>query len=84
MTYEFFETTDLDLSAFIEAKTGRQPSVFRDLASKHATFHFRNDSDIRALILSYSTGSVTVNAKRAFAARRRLFHEVRRVTGGCG
>lgn len=79
MTREIFETTDIDLAAYLEASTQRIPSVFRDMATGFATFHFWNDSEIEELIVAYSTGTAIANARRLLAARRRLFHEVRRV-----
>lgn len=79
MTRGIFETTDLDLSAFMVASTQRVPSVFRDLVTGQATFHFLNDPEIESLILAYATGIAVINVRRLLAARRRLFHDVRRV-----
>jgi hypothetical protein len=79
MTRGIFETTDIDLASFLEASTGRTPSVFRDMATGLATFHFRNDSEIEEQIVAYATGTAVANVRRLLSSRRRLFHEVRSV-----
>lgn len=79
MTKTIFETTDLDLASFLEASDHGPPSVLRDTRTGLASFHFSRDSEIEALIVAYSSGAAFANVRRLLAARRRLFHEVRRV-----
>jgi hypothetical protein len=76
---EIFETTDIDLASFLVAASGRFPAVLRAGSCGLATFHFRRDMEIEGLVGAYSTGAVVANVRRLLAARRRLFHEVRRV-----
>jgi len=64
---------DIDLASLVEAPTGRTSSVFRDTRTGHFS------PDIEALIVVYSSDAAVSNVRRLLAARRRLFHEVRRV-----
>jgi len=79
MTNLIFETINIDLASFLEASIGRTPSVFRDTGTGLATFQFSSTPGIESLIVAYSSGVAVSNVRRLLAARRRLFHEVRRV-----
>lgn len=76
---QIFETSDLDLATFLVASTERFPSVVRVAGSSRAAFHFSRDAGIEAQVVLYSSGATMANVRRLLAARRRLFHEVRRV-----
>lgn len=79
MTHGIFETTDIDLASYLTASTGHPPSVYRDSATGLMTFHFRVDPEINGQIVGYATGAAVTNVRRVLAARRQLFHEIRRV-----
>ena len=74
-----FQTNSLDIAAYLAAH-GREPGVFRDKGEQLATFVFRRDDALLALIVKFSTGGGI--EKPLLAARRRLFHAVRRLQGG--
>lgn len=74
-----FLTNSLDLAAYLAAH-GREPGVYRDRERKLASFVFRRDEALLALIEKFSTGEGI--EKPLLAARRRLFHAVRQLQGG--
>ena len=73
-----YQTDSLDLAAFLVAR-GRYPSTLHDTSRNVAIFSFRRDNELLAFIEEYLSGIATVSAKMILAARRRLYHEVRRL-----
>lgn len=77
-----YETTDLELSAFLSYRGIQPSSILPPQAgdpSQYATFSFPKSDDLaEALIEWTSNGTTLVNVRRYNNARRRLFIEARK------
>lgn len=76
-----YQTDNLDLAAYLAAH-GRDPGTYLESGGKLATFIFRRDDSLLAMIEEFSTGAATVSAKALLSSRRRLFHAVRQLKEG--
>lgn len=77
-----YSTKDIDQATCIATVCGIFPVVLRDGYDGQAIFEFDHTTEIQAALIDFASGTTTTNVRRLLATRRRLFHEVRKVTGG--
>ena len=76
------ETKDIDVAAYLIISCGTFPEVLRDQCDGQAIFEFEHRTELQAALIEYATGSAMIPARQLLGARRRLYYEVRKVTGG--
>lgn len=76
------ETKDLDLAAYLASSCGVFPEILRDQFDGQAIFEFEQRPEIHAAMIEYATGAAVIPARQLLGTRRRLYYEIRKVTGG--
>lgn len=77
-----YETRDLDLAAYLAATVDFPSEILLDRLDNQAVFEFDLTASLHSAVVEFATGPAMIPARRLLAARRRLFHEVRRVRVG--
>lgn len=72
---------DIDAATYAATVCATMPDVLRDQFDGQAIFEFEQRPEIQAALIEYATGTAMIQARRLLSVRRRLFYEIRKVTG---
>lgn len=73
---------DIDAATYVATACAIMPEILRDQFDGQAVFEFEQRPEIHAAMVDYATGAAMIQARRLLSVRRRLFYEIRKVTGG--